>query len=443
MHLPYESRGRRRREMAELEPWWLQSIVDDTLVEHPDLVRTGSPDYMCSMLPQHWRSNKTLPGGFKVVALGEVVDGTLVTVRAGNDENITAELRNNTAVMKNRVAKFNDLRFVGRSGRGKSFSLTITVSTSPPQVATYQKAIKVTVDGPREPRSKTSYLSPGTNVSTHRTIDFHRQFISCPPLPLREEYKNPTSRSLRTLSHEEREYKTNATIPSGEGSGNILGASEWNTGYPSTASLYPTYGSVPLQPPYYKSDPSIPIPAVLPEMPLCHTDYGGFQTGSTSYKSPSLPGPSIADLNQPPLTNHTAAPMSTQPRCEPNYYNSWPTNTYNYNNYQYNNINNNPTCLQSHTPYISPSPQVMLPNLYSTVNQNQIHVHLHSSTDKHNIEQYMPSEIKISDIDGGISITTELQGAGETSGLVQTCEASDDVKHGLYGASNQEVWRPY
>ncbi|KAJ8916778.1 hypothetical protein NQ315_005783 [Exocentrus adspersus] len=30
------------------------------------------------------------------------------------------------------------------------------VSTSPPQVATYNKAIKVTVDGPREPRSKTT-----------------------------------------------------------------------------------------------------------------------------------------------------------------------------------------------------------------------------------------------------------------------------------------------
>ena len=39
--------------------------------------------------------------------------------------------------------------------QGKSFTLTITVSTSPPQVATYTKAIKVTVDGPREPRSKT------------------------------------------------------------------------------------------------------------------------------------------------------------------------------------------------------------------------------------------------------------------------------------------------
>ncbi|CAD1478755.1 unnamed protein product [Heterotrigona itama] len=38
----------------------------------------------------------------------------------------------------------------------KSFSITITVSTTPPQVATYTRAIKVTVDGPREPRSKTS-----------------------------------------------------------------------------------------------------------------------------------------------------------------------------------------------------------------------------------------------------------------------------------------------
>lgn len=37
---------------------------------------------------------------------------------------------------------------------GKSFSLTICISTSPAQVTTYMKAIKVTVDGPREPRSK-------------------------------------------------------------------------------------------------------------------------------------------------------------------------------------------------------------------------------------------------------------------------------------------------
>jgi Runt domain len=39
---------------------------------------------------------------------------------------------------------------------GKSFTLTITVSTMPHQLATYNKAIKVTVDGPREPRTKAS-----------------------------------------------------------------------------------------------------------------------------------------------------------------------------------------------------------------------------------------------------------------------------------------------
>lgn len=81
----------------------------------------GSPHLVCTVLPAHWRSNKTLPVAFKVVALGEVGDGTLVTVRAGNDENCCAELRNSTALMKNQVAKFNDLRFVGRSGRGESY----------------------------------------------------------------------------------------------------------------------------------------------------------------------------------------------------------------------------------------------------------------------------------------------------------------------------------
>ncbi|KAJ8893506.1 hypothetical protein PR048_006104 [Dryococelus australis] len=97
-----------------------ERTLGDFLSEHPgELVRTGSPQFVCTVLPPHWRSNKTLPVAFKVVALGDVIDGTLVTVRAGNDENYCAELRNCTAVMKNQVAKFNDLRFVGRSGRGE------------------------------------------------------------------------------------------------------------------------------------------------------------------------------------------------------------------------------------------------------------------------------------------------------------------------------------
>nr|CAD7429091.1 unnamed protein product [Timema monikensis] len=50
---------------------------------------------------------------------------------------------------------------------GKSFSLTITVSSSPPQMATYNKAIKVTVDGPREPRSKTN---PNNDSFLHQML---------------------------------------------------------------------------------------------------------------------------------------------------------------------------------------------------------------------------------------------------------------------------------
>ncbi|XP_043927489.1 runt-related transcription factor 1 [Protopterus annectens] len=137
----------------------------DVLADHPgELVRTDSPNFLCSVLPTHWRCNKTLPIAFKVVSLGDVPDGTLVTVMAGNDENYSAELRNATAAMKNQVARFNDLRFVGRSGRGKSFTLTITVFTNPPQVATYHRAIKITVDGPREPRRHRQKLDEQTKA---------------------------------------------------------------------------------------------------------------------------------------------------------------------------------------------------------------------------------------------------------------------------------------
>ena len=37
---------------------------------------------------------------------------------------------------------------------GKTLTVTITILTEPVQYATYTHAIKVTVDGPREPRSE-------------------------------------------------------------------------------------------------------------------------------------------------------------------------------------------------------------------------------------------------------------------------------------------------
>ncbi|KAM6171941.1 runt-related transcription factor 3 [Erethizon dorsatum] len=173
----------------------VRSMVD-VLADHAgELVRTDSPNFLCSVLPSHWRCNKTLPVAFKVVALGDVPDGTVVTVMAGNDENYSAELRNASAVMKNQVARFNDLRFVGRSGRGKSFTLTITVFTNPTQVATYHRAIKVTVDGPREPRRHRQKLEDQTKVFPDRFGDLER-------LRMRVTPSTPSPRgSLSATSH--------------------------------------------------------------------------------------------------------------------------------------------------------------------------------------------------------------------------------------------------
>ncbi|XP_076680914.1 uncharacterized protein LOC143375561 isoform X2 [Andrena cerasifolii] len=309
------------------ELWWTERLVGEAQAEHPgELVRTGSPYFLCSQLPTHWRSNKTLPVAFKVVALGEVGDGTLVTVRAGNDENCCAELRNSTALMKNQVAKFNDLRFVGRSGRGKSFSITITVSTTPPQVATYTRAIKVTVDGPREPRSKTN-TSGGTAEWT---------YSSTPSYPA------PPVSSGGSFS----------PIPGGAFS------------YPGESlSHHPT------------TEP-VPLPTVLPSegqqdtyTPNCVPMYPGHGTSSTSL--PLVPSKSS--------DSDIFAGSGTGSGSPGYHYGSWtpgpttpvPVASHNYNpNYQgyYNNPSQN---------YISPAPMVLYPQLYSTVNQNQIHLHLH------------------------------------------------------------------
>lgn len=179
-----------------------RSMVE-VLADHPgELVRTDSPNFLCSVLPTHWRCNKTLPIAFKVVALGDVPDGTLVTVMAGNDENYSAELRNATAAMKNQVARFNDLRFVGRSGRGKSFTLTITVFTNPPQVATYHRAIKITVDGPREPRrhrQKLDETKPGSLSFSERLSELEQ--LRRTAMRVSPHHPAPTPNPRASLNH--------------------------------------------------------------------------------------------------------------------------------------------------------------------------------------------------------------------------------------------------
>ncbi|KAJ8355518.1 hypothetical protein SKAU_G00183120 [Synaphobranchus kaupii] len=75
--------GQQDAAVSRLRPHENRSMVE-IIADHPaELVRTDSPNFLCSVLPSHWRCNKTLPVAFKVVALGEVADGTVVTVMAG------------------------------------------------------------------------------------------------------------------------------------------------------------------------------------------------------------------------------------------------------------------------------------------------------------------------------------------------------------------------
>lgn len=59
-----------------------------------------------------------MPTPFIVLALHPVPDGTKVIVAAGNEENCTADVKNNVAEFCSQMARFSDLRFVGKSGRG-------------------------------------------------------------------------------------------------------------------------------------------------------------------------------------------------------------------------------------------------------------------------------------------------------------------------------------
>ncbi|KAM7349118.1 lozenge isoform 2-T2 [Cochliomyia hominivorax] len=406
---------------------WLERSVLQAQQQFPnELVRTSNPYFLCSALPTHWRSNKTLPIAFKVVALVDVGDGTNVYIRAGNDENYCAELRNEKATMKDQVAKFNDLRFVGRSGRGKSFTLTITVDTFPRQVATYSKAIKVTVDGPREPRSKTSppngihfptcgfsqrsypyhireslhrvtrsSAASSVSISNSATTPTSAVSTSSSSLPqLGSGNSNHHSPTISSINSGCDGYKPNAAHIQGT----IMGATEW-TGY---SSSMPSASSTSFHHPHHL--PPQPLPPSAASAAATNSAYSSYDTLSTDPTNLHLP--TVLTEMQPycPTTDYhhgAIVPHVQAPLCSPNYttpkneydsynaaaaagyssYNNWPNG---YNNYQYGSCAGQPQ-YSAHTAHT----MVLYPQLISTFNQNEIHLHLHG-TDK--IEQYLGGE---------------------------------------------------
>ncbi|XP_056634553.1 runt-related transcription factor 3-like isoform X2 [Diorhabda sublineata] len=364
--------------------YWFEHRVHEVQSEHPgELVRTGSPYILCTQLPTHWRSNKTLPVAFKVVAVGDIGDGTVVTVRAGNDENCCAELRNCTAVMKNQVAKFNDLRFVGRSGRGVQHQ---------------------------------SYRNVGLG---------QRPFLESTPFsPLRdlEMYKNKSVRLSQTVDGPLNSYKQESSDDN-PSSTTHCPSSTWPEYTNSYAPYSPQTNYDPHQDSTYATH--VHLPTVLPD------------SSSNEYITTSLTSP-------PPIFNSAKSDLDMISTRYPdnNSYcpNNWSANPSAYNNNYYNHTYNQQQ-------YLNPPTMVVYPSLYSTVNQSQIHFHLHAPSDKfdpYKNEPYIKGEQYLTDSN---ALTNPQR--------VETVQNSDVVhahvdplrieesERTAQSQNDPSVWRPY
>lgn len=59
--------------VPRLRPHDNRTMVE-IIADHPaELVRTDSPNFLCSVLPSHWRCNKTLPVAFKVSSIFSIL----------------------------------------------------------------------------------------------------------------------------------------------------------------------------------------------------------------------------------------------------------------------------------------------------------------------------------------------------------------------------------
>lgn len=206
-----------------------------------------------------------------------------------------------------------------------------------------------------------------------------------------------------------------------------MGAAEW-TGYssPNVASSYPTT----FQTSY---DQSSMLPAVLPNDGITYNpnDYHCASTGVQNAATYGSSGGQFTSLT--PWSN------------EVDQYN------YGYSSYQYPC---QPTQPQYPPPPAAPTAQttmVLYPQLYSTVNQNQIHLHLHGS-DKL-VEQYlgnatnaMPSPDNSSfplTSSGVISNSINQRAIGGLE--LPMISHSEEIKHQeqTEEIGDQNVWRPY
>lgn len=249
---------------------------------------------------------------------------------------------------------------------------------------------------------------------------------------------------------------------------NLIGASEWATGYTghnSAATSYTPYSPIQTPSGYtYESQAILSpehhanyhLPAVLPNdaglgQSYCPSEYHSGSTALIPHQQGMLQCP----------TTYSSAKTSTEME-QYSSYNNWSNG---YNNYNYtppcatlptvpNPTAPVPQTVQSQygTPHAQPT-MVLYPQLYSTVNQNQIHLHLHG-TDK--LEQYFGGEnaFTISSISTGAAANNSRNPAVEIGGTAELMSAEDSaiklqqdqepiVNDAQESGDPGSVWRPY
>lgn len=205
-----------------------------------------------------------------------------------------------------------------------------------------------------------------------------------------------------------------------------MGASEW-TGYQHSS------GSYAFQPSTY--DQAGLLPAVIPN--------DGLSYSSAEYHN------STAPLAQNSTYSSQYAPLTPWSNDMDQY--NWSNS---YNGYQYSCQPPPPppstaaTVAQSQYP---PNPNqasttmLLYPQLYSTVNQNQIHLHLHG-TDKM-VEQYLGGAGSTENNNSFSLSNTQRNPAVEIEigSTAATYQADDSIMKNHHQATEQEigVWRPY
>lgn len=120
------------------------------------------------------------------------------------------------------------------------------------------------------------------------------------------------------------------------------------------------------------------------------------------------------------------------------YPNNWGTNPSYSNNYNYYNTPNN-----NQQSYPTTPTMVLYPHLYSTVNQNQIHVHLHGNSEKLDYINSDPLTLMPSRGAMDIGVTPESHDIQANSQMTTQPHTQIEEDRVQVQTDPSSVWRPY